>query len=88
MESDRRSVWNQSERKIHATRDAVRLRRLHTRSREITYQSFGLDRKKQVFRLAFFLAPPAGLVQQKAAGGRFLQTVSPQARELEQSYAL
>ena len=28
---------------------------------EITYQSFGLDRKKQVFQLAFFLAPPAGL---------------------------
>ena len=61
MESDRRSVWHQSEGKIHATRDVIRLRRLHTRSREITYQSFGLDRKKQVFRLAFFLAPPAGL---------------------------
>ena len=28
---------------------------------EITCQSFGLDRKKQVFRLAFFLAPPVGL---------------------------
>ena len=27
----------------------------------IPCQSFGLDRKKQVFRLAFFLAPPAGL---------------------------
>ena len=54
MESDRRSVWNQSEGKIHAARDAIRLRQLHTRSREITYQSFGLDRKKQVFRLAFF----------------------------------
>ena len=25
---------------------------------EITYQSFGLDRKKQVFRLAFFLCSP------------------------------
>ena len=35
--------------------DAIRLRQFHTRSREITYQSFGLDRKKQVFRLAFFL---------------------------------
>ena len=28
---------------------------------EITCQSFGLDRKKQVSRLAFFLAPPVGL---------------------------
>ena len=30
---------------------------------EITYQSFGLDRKKQVFRLAFFLAPPNALAR-------------------------
>ena len=39
-------------------RDAIRLRRLHTRLREITYQSFGLDRKKTVRKRSFFLAPP------------------------------
>ena len=59
MESDRRSVWNQSEGKCTLARDAIRLRRLHTRSREITYQSFGLDRKKTVRKRSFFLAPPA-----------------------------
>ena len=40
---------------------AVALRRIPYTLRVIPYQSFGLDRKKQVFRLAFFLAPPAGL---------------------------
>ena len=39
---------------IHAARDYIRLT-------AIPYQSFGLDRKKQVSRLAFFLAPPEGL---------------------------
>ena len=66
MESDRRSGWNHHKvmyginpkEKYTLSRDAIRLRRLHTRSREITYQSFGLDRKKQVFRLAFFLCSP------------------------------
>ena len=60
MESSRSDVCNQSEGKIHVARDAIRLRRLHTRSREITYQSFGLDRKKQVFRLAFSWLPLLG----------------------------
>ena len=56
MESSRNDVWNQSEGKytcgddMHATRDYRRLT-------AITCQSFGLDRKKQVSRLAFFLAP-------------------------------
>ena len=35
-----------------------------------------------------FWLPPAGLVPQKDAGGRFLQTVSAKVRALEQCYAL
>ena len=35
---------------------AVALRRIPYTLRVIPYQSFGLDRKKQVFRLAFFLS--------------------------------
>ena len=66
MESDQRSGWNHHKvmyginpkERYTLARDAIRLRRLHTRSREITYQSFGLDRKKQVLRLAFFLSSP------------------------------
>ena len=62
LESRRRSVWNHHEvmyginpkEKYMLARDTIRLRQCHTRSREIPYQSFGLDRKKQVFRLAFF----------------------------------
>ena len=74
MELDRRSVWNQSKGKIHTACDAIRLRQLHTHSREITYQSFGLDRKKQVERLAFFLVRATGLgrgaASEKARGFR------------------
>ena len=57
MESRQSLVWNQSEGNftcggaIHATRDYIRLT-------AITYQSFGLDRKKQVDRPAFFLGAP------------------------------
>ena len=59
MELDRKSVWNQSEGKIHADAccHAVAKRRIPCTALRavILYQSFGLDRKKQVFRLAFFL---------------------------------
>ena len=41
--------WNQSEGKYTLKRDAMPC------DARIPYQSFGLDRKKQVFRLAFFL---------------------------------
>ena len=63
MESSRSDVCNQSEGEIHADAwcYAVALRLITYTLRVIPYQSFGLDRKKQVSRLAFFLAPPAGL---------------------------
>ena len=58
MESTRSVECNQSEGEIHADAccHTVALRRIPCTLRVIPYQSFGLDRKKQVFRLAFFLS--------------------------------
>ena len=72
MESDRRSVWNHHKvmyvinpkgDTCYAWCHTVPLARIpYTALRAaITYQSFGLDRKKTVRKRSFFLAPPAGL---------------------------
>ena len=62
MESRQRRVCYQSEGGYTLTRDAIRLRRLHTRSREITYQSFGLDKKlSNPLGLLNFLEAPPGI---------------------------
>ena len=72
MELDRRSGWNHHE-VMHGInpKGDTRWRVMPCRAQAripytalcavITYQSFGLDRKKTVQKRSFFLAPPAGL---------------------------
>ena len=45
---------------IYTFGDAIRLRRLHTRDRVITYQSFGLDKKELSKSLVLFLVEMMG----------------------------
>ena len=52
------NVCNQS-REFPLENDDIRLRRLHTRLRRITYQSFGLDKKRQPIG-CLFLAESVG----------------------------
>ena len=89
MESSRSDVCNQSEGEIHADAwcHAVALRRIPYILRVIQYQSFGLDRKKQVSRLAFFLAPPAGLVKIKQHGCCFIKRCATKCEFSSLSYA-
>ena len=61
MESTRSVVWHQSEGQNTLSRDAIRLRRFHTRCRVMPYQSFGLDKKRTKRLLRSFFGGERGI---------------------------